>query len=430
MKTTIFGKIVEADGSALGRLEIEDGVVTALVRDPHPIGDYIYDPSRYLIFPGFVDIHTHCREDASGDEVYKEHYVTAGLAALSGGVTFIADMPNNPIAPITRASWEKKQHLARVRCPIDVLCYGGIGPDTGEFGADVPYKAYMGPSIGPLFFKDYATLGKTLNSYRARSVSFHCEDPVLLDAYAEAAFHEERRPSVCEWSAIDVALDFIDDYNLDGKICHVSTHRGLEMIHNRQKSGTCVAMEVTPHHLFFDTEMLTAENRRFLQMNPPIRSRADRLALLNAVRDGWFDYLATDHAPHTAQEKLRGISGVPQLDTYGSFVTWLLSEGKVEPYTIWRICCANPGAWVGKFTGRKVGRLIPGYDGSVTVLALSKDPIDRRPLFSKCSWSPFDLRQLPGAVEAVFLRGQKVVDGLYMDDFHSEPLDRSEARKV
>lgn len=432
MKAHIYGNVVERDGVGPGLITIEDGRIVALRRSPsHEDLARIqgtvsrYDLEKYVIFPGFVDIHTHCRQDVTGKDCHKEDYATVGLAALNGGVTFIADMPNNPIVPLSKRPYDLKQHLAKVKCPIDVLCYAGIGPGsmpfTGCYTTEVPYKVFLGPSTrsnDELHFNDYEEVEQTLANYRGKAISFHCEDPKLLAAYSNRSTHEQRRPDICEIMAVNAALGFIEDYNLAGKVCHVSTLASYEGIMARRKHSTCdVSMEVTPHHLFFDVDMITPENKLFLQMNPPLRQRDQRLGLLEFVRQGKFDYLASDHAPHTTTEKLAGISGVPQLDTYGAFVTWLIKEAKVPLRVVWAMACANPGEWIGTFTGRKVGRIEADYEASITVLNLDKPMIDSRQLYTKCKWSPFDLRSLPGSVEAVWLRGERVVDGLYMKDF-------------
>lgn len=420
----VFGTVVEADGVSPGIITIKDGVITGFIRTGPDVltltgNRYNYALDRFLIFPGFIDIHTHCREDVTGNENHKEDYGTVGLAAISGGVTYIADMPDNPVQPTTLDAYDAKRRLTS-RCPVDVLCYGGVGPNTHPFGR-VPYKVFMGTGVGDLFFKDHTALAKTLERYRGQNVSFHCEDPTLLDLHKHERNHEHRRPPMCEYTAIEVAINFIKDFNLTGKICHVSTAQGLDLIIKAKAAGVNVTCEVTPHHLFFDAEMITHENRRFLQMNPPLRRPSDRKHLLEAVRNGNVDFLATDHTPHTTHEKLRGISGVPQLDTYGSFVAWLVKEQHVDPLTIFKMACKNPGEWVGSFTGRKIGRIQSGYEASVTILDMTKPPVDGRPLYTKCNWSPFDLRTLPGTVQTVFLKGEKVVDGLFIKSMVLKP---------
>ena len=150
------------------------------------------------------------------------------------------------------------------------------------------------------------------------------------------------------------------------------------LIRAARARGLPVTAEVTPHHLFFDVESITPTNRPWMQMNPPLRSPADRAAMLEALRDGTADYLATDHAPHTIAEKERGISGQPHLDTCGPFVTWLLVEQGFTPERIAAICSANPGVFVNAFRPEKYGRLAPGYVGALTVLDLRRPTTVRR----------------------------------------------------
>ena len=147
---------------------------------------------------------------------------------------------------------------------------------------------------------------------------------MLLEQHRAAPTHEGRRPPECELSATRFALGLIEKYGLTGKLCHYSVGQGLPLIRDAKARGLAVTAEVTPHHVFFDTAMLTNANRPWMQMNPPLRGPADRAALLEALRDGTADYLATDHAPHTIADKEQGMSGQPHLDTYGPFVTWLL----------------------------------------------------------------------------------------------------------
>jgi dihydroorotase len=250
-------------------------------------------------------------------------------------------------------------------------------------------------------------LEQTLAHYRGKAVSFHCEDPVLLEKHKAAPTHEARRPPECELSATRFALAMIEKYGLTGKLCHYSVGEGLQLIRDAKKKGLPVTAEVTPHHVFFDTAMITDKNRPWMQMNPPLRNPADRAAMLEALRDGTADYLATDHAPHTIAEKERGISGQPHLDTYGPFVTWMLVEKAFTPERIAAICSANPGTFVNAFRKEKFGRLLAGYVGSLTVLNLRRPTTVRREeLKTRSGWSPFEGVTFPGSVEALFVAGR------------------------
>jgi dihydroorotase len=401
----VEGKLADVNGAALGQVQIEDGLITA-VGPGLGRPDHVFGPSC-LIFPGMGDVHIHAREDVTRRDCHKETFATAAAAALHGGVVQVADMPNNPAAPIDDASYAAKERLLlEANLPVAFTLYAGIGPGTRPLQRTVPYKAYMGPSVGELFFTSLEELDRTLAAYRGLPVSFHCEDPALLEQHKGGATHEERRPPECELSATRFALHMIEKHALHGKLCHYSVGEGLPLIRAARARGLAVTAEVTPHHVFFDTAMLNDANRPWMQMNPPLRSPADRAAMLEALRDGTADYLATDHAPHTRAEKQHGVSGQPHLDTYGPFVTWLLVEQGFTPERVAAVCCANPGAFVNEFRADKHGRLLPGYVGSLTVLDLAKPTLVRREdLRTLCGWSPFEGVTFPGCVAAVFVRG-------------------------
>ena len=346
-----------------------------------------------------------------GKEAHKEDFATAAAAAIHGGIVHLADMPNNPAAPVDDESYAaKREHLNSRNVPIPITLYAGIGPGTRPLIFPVPYKVYMGPSVGDLFFSTLDELDDTLAHYRGRAVSFHCEDPVLLDAHRDASTHEQRRPPECEISATRFAISMIEKHDLAGKLCHCSVCEGLPLIREARRRGVKVTCEVTPHHLYFDQSGINDENRRLMQMNPPLRAAEDRRAMLEALREGTLEYLATDHAPHTREEKARGVSGQPHLDTYGAFVTWLLLEGGLTPERIAAVCSANPGEFVSPYTApRKFGRIEPGYVASLTVLNLARPvTIRREDLKTKCGWSPFEGVTFPGSVEAVFVNGERV----------------------
>ena len=404
----IEGTLADIENVRYGQIAIEHGVITAvgasLGSPTHVYGD------NCLIFAGMGDIHIHAREDITGKEMHKETFACVSAAALHGGVLHVADMPNNPAAPIDDASYAIKEALLQKQnLPVVFTLYAGIGPGTKPLSRRVPYKAYMGPSVGELYFTSLEQLEQTLANYACHAVSFHCEDPELLEQHKGAATHEARRPPECELSATRFALSMIEKYHLVGKLCHYSVGEGLPLIRAAKARGVSVTAEVTPHHVFFDTAQITPANRAWMQMNPPLRSPSDRAAMLEAVRDGTADYLATDHAPHTLAEKERGISGQPHLDTYGPFVTWLIVEQGFTPERVAAICSANPGAFVNPYQKEKWGRLLPGYVGSLTVLEMRKPTtIRREDLQTKCGWSPFEGVTFPGSVAAVFVRGQRV----------------------
>ncbi len=402
---SIEGLIVSISGATPGRIEINPstGLIESVGKTTGQ-ADLLFNDE--LIFPGFIDLHVHAREDVSHSQDYKEDFASASKAAIAGGVAAFMDMPNNPVAPVDKSAYKAKQKLAE-KSLVEAVLYAGIGPSTRPLPFKVPYKVFTGPSVGDLFFKFQNQLEEVLKNYHGQSVSFHCEDPEILEKFKDAPAHEDKRPKAAEIQAIDFALQLIEKYNLQGKICHVSTAEGVKKIIEAKKREINVTCEVTPHHLYFEKETLNESNHKLLQVNPPIRLREDRLALIDALKKGGIDYLATDHAPHTREEKQKGISGMPHLDTYGPFAAWLMDEHEFTSQDILRVCSDNPGKFFSQFSNIKYGKVEEGFAGSLTILH-PRQPITINPpnLKTKCGWSPFEGVTFPGRAVTTIVKGK------------------------
>ena len=163
--------------------------------------------------------------------------------------------------------------------------------------------------------------------------------------------------------------------------------------------------------LYLHRSILTEENHKWFQMNPPLRYETDKNILLQAFKDGWIDYLATDHAPHSIEEKLKGISGLSQLDTYALFVTHLIKNENVSLQRIAETCAKKPGDFVNPYLpkefGKGFGEIKEGYAANFTVLNLAKPTtFTKQMVKSKSGWSPFENHTFPGSIEAVYFRGK------------------------
>ncbi len=386
----VEGRLVDSEhGVRHGQVLIENETITK-VGDHLGSADLAFS-DEHLIFAGFGDVHVHLRE---GQED-KEDYVTGAAAALAGGVTFCLDMPNNPVPPVDTLTMARKQ--AKIGdCPIDVELYGAVGPGTKPFGHP-RYKVFMAHSVGPLYFEDNEELLPNLEPYRGCQITFHCEDPKLLRS---GGLHHENRPPEAEVEAVRLAIELTQKLDLTTNVAHLSSAGGLELL----KAHPHITREITPHHLFFDTENVSGfERADFIKMNPPLRSPHERVALLNGFKAGQIHFLATDHAPHTIAEKeSSNPSGVPHLDTYGAFVTWLIDQQGCSPEHIARHAALLPG----RFFGKKVGRIEPGYRGDLAVLHMrSPWTVRAGELRTKCGWSPFEGFTFPGRVVATISRG-------------------------
>lgn len=402
-RLVVEGQLVDpVRGSCWGQVEIVDGTIAR-------VGDLGLRPDlraadHQLVFPGFVDVHVHLRH---GDE-HKEDFQSATRAALQGGVTSMLDMPNNPVPPLRVEDLRIKQDLVK-DLPIDIGFYlalsGATDPDDHPF-----YKAYMGPSTRSLGFSSAEALEQAVQHHPGRCLTFHCEDPAMLAERAGQGPHEDQRPVEAEWKAVRLALDLGHTHRVGVHVAHMTSGRSLEMVEEARSRGQQAITEAGPHHLYFDRENRHRFARdSWLKMNPPLRSPEERHGLLKAFLAGRVDFLATDHAPHTREEKATvNPSGVPLLDTYGAFVCWLMAQG-FTPEQVARHCSYNPG----KFMGGLRGRLESGYRGHLAILdpeaAWTVQPED---LHTRCGWSPFEGHTLPGRVACTVASGRVFRAGL------------------
>lgn len=403
---SIEGNIVNSTGVKKGRIEIDQdtGIITKVAE---PIGTATFVYENELIFPGFIDLHVHAREDVSHKNDYKEDFTSASEASINGGVVAYGEMPNCPVPPIDDESLSARAELTK-KSAVEVMLYAGIGPNTKPLSKKVPYKVFMGHSIGELFFTTLEQLESVIAQYSGENISFHAEDPEIMENHTEDSTHGARRPAEAEISAVDFAIGLIEKYGLIGKICHASTIEAVNKIVEAKKRGVNVTMEVAPHHLYFDETMFAGELPVELQVNPPIRgTKENRLAMIEALRDGRIDYLATDHAPHTIEEKSKGMSGLTHLDTYGAFTTWLMSEHDFRPEDIARICAESPGKFMNEFLDCRYGKIEEGYTGSLTIINLEEPTeVTREFLKTKSQWSPFLGVEFSGKVVATIIKGK------------------------
>ena len=389
--------IVDQDGVRREQLVVENGRVVQR-GDLGLVADRVWGDG-YLLFPGFGDVHVHLRE---GQE-YKEDYVTGAQAALNGGVTFCCDMPNNPLPPVDAETLARKRSKVP-NSDVHIELYAALGPGTSPFGAK-RYKAFLAHSTGPLFFKNLAEAEDVIARYSDCQITFHCECPELLDSASTQPTHELQRPEEAEVTAVRHVLRWVRDYGIKANIAHVSSLGALRLLEDQSEA----TFEVTPHHLFFDHENREQFRRGpLLKMNPPLRAAETRKALVRSFRQGKVPFLATDHAPHTLDEKLGEAppSGIPLLDTYGVFVTWLIQQAGVSPEVIYRACCERPARFL-DLADR--GHLRPGARADAVVLNLNDgDTVLGDDLSTKCGWSPFEGVTFPGSVESVMVGGTTV----------------------
>jgi dihydroorotase len=422
----IEGNVVNPEGIHEAQIGIDEGNITELKKQGLK-GEREIETRRCLIFPGFIDLHAHLREDSSHKWDYKEDFKSGTAAALHGGITTVVDMPNTPSPGINAERIREKKELARTKSKglIDILFHGGVTESNLNALADmqkevVAYKIYLSETGG--LHIDEVTLPKALKAVKATSkpAVIHCEDQHIIDSRREEfksrgggekkhkELHSELRPDEAELSAVkNVLASASASSGIKINIAHVSVYDTVGIL--RQYKN--VYSEVTPHHLFFTKNDVLAK-KAFLKTNPPLRTEENRQRLLAAFKEGRIDFLATDHAPHTKEEKAQDIleapAGVPNLDTYGNFVSWLIIRCNIHPTLIARGCSYRPALFLGL---KDRGRIEVGKRANLTILDLQKQVrVSSENLHTKCGWSPFEGYEFPGTVRHTIFNGVAVTE--------------------
>ena len=307
----------------------------------------------YTVFPGFADVHVHLREPGFS---YKETIASGTRAAAHGGYTAVCAMPNlNPV-PDSGEHLAVQEAAIAAGAVIHVYPYGAI--TVGEQGETLADLAALAPRV--CGFSDdgrgvqaRAMMEAAMVEAKAlgKVIAAHCEDNSLLrggyihdGGYARAHGHK----GICsesEWGPIARDLELAAKTGCKYHVCHISTKESVELIRQAKKSGVDVTCETGPHYLVLDDSCLREDGR--FKMNPPLRDRSDREALVEGLRDGTIDMIATDHAPHSAEEKARGLAksamGVVGIETAFPVVyTYLVKPGLVPLETVVNALTVNP----------------------------------------------------------------------------------------
>ena len=367
------------------------------------------DSSRFVIFPGFCDVHVHFREPGFS---YKETIFSGSRAAARGGYTAVCTMPNlNPV-PDSPENLEPQLEAIRKSAVIAVYPYAAI--TKGEQGLVLSDMEALAPQViafsddgrgvqSPEMMEEAMKRAKDLG----KLIVAHCEDNALLrggyihdGAYAKARGHR----GICsesEWGPIARDLELAAKTGCGYHVCHISTRESVDLIRQAKKSGVDVTCETGPHYLVMDDSLLQEDGR--FKMNPPLRSPEDREALLEGLLDGTVDMIATDHAPHSAEEKARGLEksafGVVGLETaFPILYTYLVRTGLLTPEALVNKLVWNP---------RKRFVIPMGNDFSVWDLD-AQYTIDPADFLSQGKATPFAGWNVHGKCMAAFHDGQTV----------------------
>ncbi len=383
-KAFFDGKFQEAD------VLIVDGKISKV--GANLSGEETVDAKGMLVLPGLIDPHVHLREPGA---TQKEDFLTGSQAAIAGGFTTVIDMPNNPIPTTTKERYDEKIKLAKKKAICDIeFFFGGTDDNFDEVKkADPPFmKLYLGKTTGELLLKNP-------DSVRKHFENFPNDRPIVLHACHHSEDEDENLRITYEMQERSIALAVMMGRRIH--IAHASTKKELTIPHNYPN----VTAEVAPHHLFLsDRDIERLDGMQYVY--PPLRSEQKRLMLLSAAT--LADCVATDHAPHTVEEKEDGAAGFPGLETSLALMFNACEHGFLDKIWVVQRMSEKP-AEIFNLKGK--GKLEPGYAGDVTIVDHKKEwKVDAQLMHSKCKWSPYEGMKLKGKVHSVIKDGKLVFE--------------------
>ncbi len=416
-QTIIKGVFADASKDNFkGWIGLNDGKIEYVCTSGKPSAHYSDELLEFddscLILPGFVDLHTHCREP--GKE-YKEGWRTLGLAAAHGGVTTIATMPNygKGNSVINKERLEKVIELSK-ECIVDTRFWAGLCPDNLDSLEEMNHPLVVGykgfttdfdPELTFLRDNDneffdhlrhaIAQAGKT-----GKPSAWHCEDARLFDEGVKSSdvpwAYADWRTEESEFKMAKTLVGFASCLGARIHICHASTPQTYKAVKSYDKATT----ELTWHHTKFDKKAMREDER--LRMNPPLRGSSAK-CYMSGILDFGLAPIGTDHAPHTLDEKMSDNppAGVPALDTYGSLLRNKIADDEMEPRSAAAVSSFLPAKLLGL---NDRGKLEKGMRADFAVIRMDGN---RRSMviYSKCRWTPYDTRDY---VEAT-IRGGKLI---------------------
>lgn len=391
-------------------LAVQDGIIVSECETKDVI-----DFGNAYIFPGFADVHVHLREPGFS---YKETIKTGTLASAHGGYTAVCSMPNlNPV-PDSKENLQKQLDIIEKDACIKVYPYGSI--TVGQNGEELSDMEGMAENV--IAFSDD---GRGVQSdemmekamlkakHLGKMIVAHCEVNELLKGgyihdgeYAKTHGHR----GICsesEWAQIARDLELAEKTGCAYHVCHISTKESVDIIRKAKAKGIDVTCETGPHYLVLSDKDLQEDGR--FKMNPPLRSEEDRLALIEGIKDGTIDMIATDHAPHSAEEKGRGLEksamGIVGIETaFPILYTELVLPGVISLEKLVELLATNPK----KRFGIK-GGTDEGQPADFTVIDLDAEyEINSDEFFSMGKATPFTGRKVKGRILHTYIEGEKV----------------------
>lgn len=439
------GLIINESRSYTGYVIVRNGVIETVAEGPFegPFDGERIDASGCWVLPGAIDDQVHFREPGL---TYKADIASESAAAVAGGVTSFMDMPNVKPATVTLDLLEQKFETAARTSAANYSFYLGATNDNGKEVARIDprhvcgVKVFMGSSTGNMLVDDTRALAAIFDTSPV-VVATHCEDEARIRARmaefrnrygddAPASIHPLIRDAEACYISTARAVELADRYQAQLNVLHLSTARELSLFESGPVEGKAITAEVCVHHLWFSDRDYAAYGNR-IKWNPAIKSIEDRDALRQGIVDDKVDIVATDHAPHTLEEKSQPYwsapSGGPSIQHSLPAMLTLAAQGLWSKEKVVEKMCHGPALRYG-VVGR--GFLRSGYHADIVIVDPQRpQTVSRDNLLYKCGWSPFEGCRLACSVVLTLVNGRKVFENGRVDpDIRGERLEFSPRR--
>ena len=391
-------RCVSSTGIVTQDVLLRDGKITRLGNLSSESAEHLIDGTHLFLLPGALDPQVHFRDPGL---TWKEDLHTGSMAAASGGVTSFFDMPNTKPSTITVEGMAERKQIAAEKCVVNYNFFIGATSSNVDVLNQVPnvagIKIFMGSSTGDLLVSDVKDLDNIFG-HGSRLIAVHAEDDDIINAAAEIYknstdfnHHQFVRPADAALKATTLAVELAIKYQRRLHILHTTTKDEVDYL-TIQKSKAPISAEVCPQHFLLSAPYIYEKLGAYAQMNPPIRDMIHGEALWNGLVNGVIDCIATDHAPHTHEEKAKPFgaapSGMPGVETSLPLMLDRANRGlcKLEDVVKWM--CEKP---VELYRVQNKGLIQEGYDADLVLVDMDKQrTIENGSLFTKVNWSPYN----------------------------------------
>jgi len=421
------GKIVSQDAVFPASVAIKDGRILAVgADDAMPPARESFDATGLHVLPGAIDVHVHFRDPGYPD---KEDFASGTAAAAFGGVTTVFDMPNTIPPTGTAEILAAKQAMAAEKAHVDFGLYGLLGEDTIEHvpdlvkGGVIGFKLYMGntfgkipsPSTGAMLeaFEVVAATGKRISLHaETNSIMERRQEWLTLAGRRDPLAHIASRPAVVAIEAVSRAAILAEWTGARIHILHISSAEELRPLREAKARGVDITGETCPHYLLLSADDYHAM-AGIIRVNPPVREKRNQEPLWQALTDGTIDLIATDHAPHTPEEKTRNDiwavdCGFPGVETQMPLMLNEVNNGRMSISDYVRKSAFNPAKTFGLYPDK--GAIAPGSDADIALVDLARDHvIADAALQSRSKISPWNGRRIKGLPVHTLVRGRFVM---------------------